>query len=146
MGFRVSRDRGSPCWQGLSMNWRLQNPKGFREIYTQIWPRSKYHRPRIVKPLCDLSSLWGEMNHWGSALHVNVFESGNQLFENPLILHFWLLATLGLLYRFLTTSLGCYSLKRSCNLSVVRWLNVESSNYDFDGWASELHSVGVDNV
>ena len=32
-GFRVSRDRGSPYWQGLSMNWRLQNPKGFREIY-----------------------------------------------------------------------------------------------------------------
>ena len=28
-----------------------------------------------------------------------------------------------------TTSLGCYSLRRSCNLSVVRRLNVESSKY-----------------
>ena len=39
----------------------------------------------------------------------------------------------GALVRFLTTSLGCYSLRRSCNLSVVRWLNVESPKYDFDG-------------
>ena len=35
-GFRVSRDRGSPYWQGLSMNWRFQNPKGFRKMYIHV--------------------------------------------------------------------------------------------------------------
>ena len=39
-------------------------------------------------PLFDLSSLWEKLNQWGSALHVKVFESGNELFENLLILHF----------------------------------------------------------
>ena len=54
--------------------WRIQNLRGFKgkhihfqwigvskiqrvsgKIYTQVWPRSKYHPPCVVKPLCDLT-------------------------------------------------------------------------------------------
>ena len=50
----------SPCWQGLSMDLAFPKSKGFQGKYIhQVWPRSKYHRPCIVKPLCDLRPFMG---------------------------------------------------------------------------------------
>ena len=121
-------------------------PKGFKERYTQVWPRSKYHRPCMGQP-----QLWPDLrvllDHWGSAHHVKVFEHGILNIRESADFTLLIIGNPGLLYRFLTTSLGCYSLRRSCNLSVIRpttrrrVIKVCSRH-----WASEQHSVGVDNV
>ena len=56
----------------------------------------KYHRTCIVKPSFDQSSLRGKLDRLDTALHgKDIFKYGNQLFDNPLLLHFWLLATWG---------------------------------------------------
>ena len=96
-GFRVSRDRGFPLagW-GFQEVWRFQNPRVSGKIY-KIWAWLKnYHRTCIVRSSCDQSSLWGKLDRLDTALRgKDIFKYGNQLFDNPLLLHFWLLATWG---------------------------------------------------
>ena len=86
-GFRVSKGRGFPLLTKAFNELAFPKSKGFRENI-QNMNSIKISSSVNSVPLCDLSSLWGKVDQWGSALHVKVFESGNQLFENPLILHF----------------------------------------------------------
>ena len=60
------------------MNWRLQNPKGFREnIYTNMTSIKISSSVHGATTSVTMSSLWGKLDQWGSALHVKVFEYGN---------------------------------------------------------------------
>ena len=62
----------------LSMNWRLQNPKGFREnIYTNMTSIKISSSVHGATTSVTMSSLWGKLDQWGSAHHVKVFEHGN---------------------------------------------------------------------
>ena len=43
----------------------------------------------IVRSSCDQSSIWGKLDRLDTALHgKDIFKYGNQLFDNPLLLHF----------------------------------------------------------
>ena len=61
------------------MSWRLQNPKGFREkIYTNMTSikiSSSVHDATTSET--SESFMGNKLDHWGSALHVKVFECGN---------------------------------------------------------------------
>ena len=120
-GFRVfKRQRAYPCWLGLSRSLAFPKSKGFSgKIYTKYELGQKYHRKCIVKPFCERSSLWGKPHRLGSALHgAKIFSSMGifcSIFRSYYTSDY--LATWGKCIVFLTTSLGCYSLRRSCNLS-----------------------------
>ena len=118
-GFRVARDRGFPLagW-GIQVVWRFQNPRVSGKIYRiWAWPKiSSYVHSEI---LLRAVLFMGKTTPIGERTprREDIFKYGNFLFDIPLLLHFWLFSNLGLLYRFLTTPLGCYSLRISCNLS-----------------------------
>ena len=74
----------------------LQNSRVSGVKYIRYGLTKKYHRTCIVKPSCDQSILWGKLERLDTALNgKDIFKYGNQLFDNPLLLHFWLLATWG---------------------------------------------------
>ena len=59
------------------MNWRLQNPKSFREnIYTNMTSIKISSSVHGATTLTHEPSI-GDLDHWGSAHHVKVFEHGN---------------------------------------------------------------------
>ena len=119
-GFRTSRNRGLTLagW-GFQEVWRFQNPRVSGKIYTKYELGQKYHRKCIVKPFCERSSLWGKPHRLGSALHGAKIFSSMGIFCS--IFHSYYtsdyLATWGSCIVFLTTSPGCCSRRRSCNLS-----------------------------
>ena len=110
---------GFPLLTGTFNELGVSKIQGFQGKYIyKIWTRSKYHRPCIVKPLCDLSSLWVWIGPMGERIPREGIRVWESIIRESADFTLLIIGNPGaLLLRFLTTSLGCYSLRRSCNLS-----------------------------
>jgi len=63
--------------------------QGFQGKYIKNMSLAKkYHRTCIVRSYYDLT-IYGKVDQLDTALHgEDIFKFGNQLFDNPLLLHF----------------------------------------------------------
>ena len=84
------------------MNWRIKNPKGFREnIYTNMTSIKISSSVHSATTSVTMSSLWGKLDQWGSAHHVKVFEHGNLIIRESADFTLLIIGNPGALVKFL---------------------------------------------
>ena len=88
-GFRVFQEiDGLPLLAGVFKKFGVSKIQGFQGKYIKYELGQKCHRTCIMKSNCDLPPLWGKLDRLDTALHGKDIKYGNQLFDNPLLLHF----------------------------------------------------------